>query len=83
MVDGFRLSHKRLAMVALGPLVTRRQEASYTHRTIAGRWASCTMERPLVSESGVLLDDEQRVDDEWLVLGIVSSEYVAKLNPNN
>ena len=78
MVDGFTASYRRLAMVAFGPLVTRWREARCRCRTLAGRRASFSMERPLTSAGGVLVDDEQRVDNERLVLGIVGSEYVAE-----
>ena len=36
------------------------------------------MGRPLTLAAGVLVDDEWRVDDERLVLGIVCSEYLAE-----
>ena len=45
--------------------------------TSAGRRASCSTERPLMSVGGVLVDDE-RLDDERLVFGIVGSECVAE-----
>ena len=72
------MSYRCLAMVAYGPLVTRWREARCRCRSSAGRWASYLMERPSISVGGVLVDDEQQVDDEWLVLGIVGNEYVAE-----
>ena len=78
MVDGFTALYRCLTMVAFGPLVTRWQEARCRRRTLAGRRASCLTERPLTSAGGVLVDDEQRLDDEQLVFGIVGSEYVAE-----
>ena len=65
-------------MVAFGLLVTRWREARCRCRTSAGRRASCSTERPLTLAGGALVDDERRVDDEWLVLGIVGSEYVVE-----
>ena len=77
-VDGFRASYKRLAIVAFGLLVTRWREARCSRSTSAGRRASCSRERPLMSAGGVPVDDngprERRVDDERLVFGIVCSE---------
>ena len=78
MVDGFTASYRRFAMVAFGPLVIRWQEVWCRRRTLARRRASCLMERPLTSACGVLVDNERRLDDEWLVFGIVGSEYVAE-----
>ena len=78
MADGFTASYRRLAMVAFGPLVTRWREARCRCRTSAGRRASCSMEQPLTSVGGVLVDDERRLDDERLIFGIVGSEYVAE-----
>ena len=77
-VDGFRVSYKCLAIVAFGPLVIRWREARCSRSTSAGRWASCSRERPLTSAGGVPVDDdgprERRVDDERLVFSIVGSE---------
>ena len=78
MVDGFTASYRHLAMVAFDLLVTRWREARCRRRTSAGRRASCSMERPLTSAGGVLVDDERRLDDERLVFSIVGSEYVAE-----
>ena len=78
MVDGFTASYRRLAIVAFGPLVTRWREARCRRRTSAGRWASCSMEQPLTLAGNVLVDNEQRLDDERLVFGIIGSKYVAE-----
>ena len=59
MVDGFTASYRNLAMVAFGPLVTRWQEARCRRRTSTGRRASCSMERPLTSAGGLLVDNER------------------------
>ena len=78
MMDGFTALYRRLAMVAFGPLVTRWREARCRCRTLAGRRASFSTERPLTSAGGVLMDDEWRLDNEWLVFGKVGSEYIAE-----
>ena len=66
VADGFRASYKRLAMVALDPLVTRWREARCRRRTSAGKRASCSAEQLLMSAGGAT-DDERR---RRLVLGM-------------
>ena len=44
VADGFRASYRRLAMVALDPLVTKWREAKCRRRTSAGKRASCSAE---------------------------------------
>ena len=78
MADGFTASYRRLAIVAFGPLITRWRETKCRRRTLAGRRASYSTEQPLTSVGGVLVDDEQLLDDERLIFSIVGSEYVTE-----
>ena len=70
VADGFRASYKRLAMVALDPLVTRWREARCRRRTSAGKRASCSAEQLLMSAGGAT-DDERR---RRLVLGMTKGK---------
>ena len=68
-IYGFRALYKHLAMIIFDLLVTRWREERCRCITSAVRWASCSMEQPLMSLGGAVDDIDER--HQWLVIGMV------------